>query len=153
MWGEVLRQVTRYPSAVLTGRDAEGYPYSVRCRPRPDLAARVLRITLPPATPIQPGPAGLLCHRHDEALWNLQSIVIRGTLTPEETDWRFEPRALIPGMDQRSPRALLRFLIDSRRRAKDYLARRGLPRPAIPWDDINRIKAQARREGAGRRRG
>jgi hypothetical protein len=151
MWGETLRQVTQYPSAVLTGRDADGYPYSLRCRPRPDLAARALRVELPAGTPLRPGPAGLLCHRHDETLWRLQSVVIRGALVQDEQGWRFEPRAVIPGMDQQSPKAMLRFLLDSRRKAAAYLAKRGLPRPPIPWADINRVKAEAQREGAGRR--
>jgi hypothetical protein len=146
MWGEILRNVTLYPSAVLTGRDADGYPYSVRCTPRPDLAARAFRVALPPETPIQPGPAGLLCHRHDEAMWNLQSFVARGALIRDEAGWRFEPRSSIPGMDQRSPRAMLRFLTDSRRRAKEYLAKRGLPRPAVPWAEIIAVKEQAKRQ-------
>lgn len=150
MWGEVLRQVTRYHNAVITGRDADGYPYSVRCRPRPDVAARVLRLDLPPETPIRPGPAGLLCHQHDESLWNLRSLVIRGALARDDQGWRFEPGAIVPGMDQRSPRAMLRFLVDSRRQAATYLAKRGLPRPAIPWAEIIAVKRRALAKGSER---
>src|SRR5215218_2999835 len=60
VWDEIVRHLPSFESAVLTGLDAEGYPYSVRCRPRIDPTARTLKVQLPAA--IRPGPASLLCH-------------------------------------------------------------------------------------------
>jgi hypothetical protein len=40
---------------------------------------------------------------------------------------------------------MLRFLTDSRRKAKTYLDRRGLPRPTVPWAAIIAVKEQAKR--------
>ena len=34
-WERLLGQLAGYESAVLNGLDAGGYPYSVRCRPKP----------------------------------------------------------------------------------------------------------------------
>lgn len=55
---------------MLNATDPDGRPYSVRCRPRPDSSAGVLRLDLARGGEIQPGPASLLCHTHDEELWN-----------------------------------------------------------------------------------
>ena len=130
------------PSAVISGRDAQGYPFSARCRPTPDAASHTLRVMLPPEAPIEPGPAGLLCHSHDDLLWKQESFGLRGALQRADDGWRLEPLAIIPGI---SPDVLSlgRFFIDSRRKAKAYLAKRNLPRPTIPWDDIIAVKKQA----------
>jgi len=82
MWDEILRHLPDLESAVLTGIDAEGYPYSVRCRPQPD--ARAPRVQLPPYGPVRPGFASLLCRSHDENLWNLKSFLVRGILARED---------------------------------------------------------------------
>ena len=47
MWDEILKYLPKFESAVITGMGEEGYPYSVRCQPRPDGEARVLRVQLP----------------------------------------------------------------------------------------------------------
>ena len=113
-----------------------------RCRPTPDAASHTLRVMLPPEAPIEPGPAGLLCHSHDDLLWKQESFGLRGALQRADDGWRLEPLAIIPGI---SPDVLSlgRFFIDSRRKAKAYLAKRNLPRPTIPWDDIIAVKKQA----------
>ncbi|MFN8503601.1 pyridoxamine 5'-phosphate oxidase family protein [Kouleothrix sp.] len=141
-WPVLLRQLARFPSAVISGRDAQGYPFSARCRPTPDAASHTLRVMLPPEAPIEPGPAGLLCHSHDDLLWKQESFGLRGALQRADDGWRLEPLAIIPGI---SPDVLSlgRFFIDSRRKAKAYLAKRNLPRPTIPWDDIIAVKKQA----------
>ncbi len=36
------------------------------------------------------------------------------------------------------------FVTGSRKNARRYLQKRGLPRPRIPWDEVNAIKGQAR---------
>jgi hypothetical protein len=145
MWAEITRQLAAFESAVLTGRDPDGYPVSVRCRPQPDEHARVLRVRLPSGVPLQPGPAGLLCHRHDEQLWSQRSFLVRGALETDAQGRLFRPRQLVPGLGAGGLPAFVRFVIDARRRTNDYLARRGLARPPIPWSQLNAVKAQAAR--------
>src|SRR5512134_1841187 len=80
MWAEISRRLPAYPSAVITGVNAQGYPASVRCQPQPISASQVLKFQIPDSSHIQPGPASLLCHKHDAQFWNLQSFVVCGTL-------------------------------------------------------------------------
>ena len=84
MWPELLRRLPRFPSAVLTGLDASGRPVSVRCQPTPDQQAQVLRVAIPDGLELAPGPAGLLCHHHDEQLWRLNSFLVRGGLERDD---------------------------------------------------------------------
>jgi hypothetical protein len=143
VWDDVKKHLPDFESAVLTGVDAEGYPFSVRCQPETDDAAEVLRVRLPAETPLQDGPASLLCHRHDENLWKLKSFLVRGTLSQDEKGWKFEPLRFIPGAGIGGLPATVRFFTGSRRNAARYLKKRGLARPRIPWDDVNAVKKQA----------
>jgi hypothetical protein len=143
MWPEVVKRLPRFASAVLTGLDASGDPVSLRCQPTVDHQARLLRVTVPEGLGMVPGPAGLLCHRHDEQLWRLNSFLLRGTLEETGHGWVFRPRQLVRGMDT-TPLSNLRLLRNGRRTAKRYLAARGLPRPTIPWDHYTELKDQAR---------
>lgn len=143
MWDDITKHLPGFESAVLTGVDAEGYPFSVRCWPYPDAAAaKVLRVQLAAGTPIRPGPASLLCHKHDENLWNLRSFLVRGVLNRDERGWSFAPLRFIPGAGIGGLPAMARFFIGSRRNARRYLKKRGLARPGIPWDEINAVKKQ-----------
>ncbi|MDQ4127797.1 MAG: hypothetical protein M3151_07620 [Actinomycetota bacterium] len=143
MWDEIVGLLSGFESAVLTALDAEGYPYSVRCRPRATATGRVIEVSLPAHTPIEAGPASLLCHAHDENLWNLRSFLVRGALRREEGGWAFEPRGFVPGAGVEGPMGVVRFVGGSRKNAERYLKKRGLTRPSIPWKRINEIKAQA----------
>ena len=141
MRAEITRHLYEFGSAVLSGLDEEGYPFSVRCRPYPDTSgAEALKIWLPPGTPVRPGPASLLCHSHDENLWNLKSFLVRGVLVKDAGGWSLEPGRFIPGLGIGGLPAMIRFFFSSRRRASHYLQKRGLTRPRIPWDEINAAK-------------
>jgi hypothetical protein len=143
MWDEIMEHLPDFQSAVLTGVDTEGYPFSVRCWPYPDpTGVEVLRVQLRADTPIRPGSASLLCHKHDENLWNLRSFLVRGVLGRDERGWRLEPLRFIPGAGIGGLPAMARFFIGSRRNARRYLKKRGLARPRIPWDEINAVKKQ-----------
>lgn len=142
MWPEIVKRLPRFASAVLTGLDSCGDPVSVRCQPTLDHQAQVLRVLVPDGLGMVPGPAGLLCHRHDEQLWRLKSFLLRGTLEPIGHGWVFRPRQLVCGMDT-TPLSNLRLLRSSRRTAKRYLATRGLRRPTIPWEHYAQLKDQA----------
>ena len=148
MFAEITEHLYQFESAVLSGLDEEGYPFSVRCRPYSDASgAEVLRVWLPPDTPLRPGPASLLCHSHDENLWNLKSFLVRGVLEKDGGGWSFEPDQFIPGIGFGGLTAMIRFFTGSRRKAGRYLSKRGLERPRIPWDEINAAK-----EGVGSQR-
>jgi len=141
MWAEITGHLYGFESAVLSGLDEAGYPFSVRCRPYPDPSgAEVLRIRLPADTVLRPGPASLLCHRHDENLWNLKSFLVRGSLDHDVGGWNFEPIRFVPGVGIGGLPAMMHFFVGSRRNAARYLKKRGLARPRIPWDEINAVK-------------
>ncbi|HTD20744.1 MAG TPA: hypothetical protein VK667_14560 [Ktedonobacteraceae bacterium] len=150
MWDKITKQLSKYESAVLTGRDAQGYPFSVRCMPQVDIHAQMLRVQLPPGVLLQPGPASLLCHRHNELLWDMESFLLRGNLVQvqDEQGWNFLPQQFIPGTPGTGVGAIissLRWLLTSRQSARRYLEKRNLPRPSIPWSEIMEVKEQARR--------
>jgi hypothetical protein len=144
VWDEILRHLSDFESVVLTGIDAEGYPYSVRNRPHMDPFESILLMRLPAGIPIRPGPASLLCHSHDENLWNLKSFLVRGELSRDARGLSLRPLKFVPGAGIGGPIGVLRFFTGSRRTARRYLERRELPRPRIPWEEINAIKARAR---------
>src|SRR6266496_6760483 len=139
MWPEIIARLPRFASAVLSGLDGGGDPVSVRCQPILDHQAQVLRVEVPDGLGMVPGPAGLLCHCHDEQLWGLESFLLRGSLERTGHDWVFHPHRLVRGMDT-TPVSNLRLLRDGRRTAGRYLATRGLRRPTIPWDHYARLK-------------
>jgi hypothetical protein len=100
----------------------------------------VLRVRLFEGIPLRPGPGSLLCHSHDENLWNLKSFLVRGVLFRYAGGWTFEPVQFIPGAGIGGLPTMIRFLAGSRRNAGRYLKKRGLERPRIPWDEINAAK-------------
>jgi hypothetical protein len=155
MWDEVATRLPEYASAVLTWRDAEGYPYSIRCVPRAEAGSQSFLIVAPPGAPLQVGPASLLCHKHDEWLWHQRSFLARGTLeragAGEDAGWRFRLRSFVPGMGEGGAPAMLRFIVGARRAAGRYLAHRGLPCPVVPWGSLNVIKREALLNVAQRR--
>jgi hypothetical protein len=143
VWDEIAKHLPEFPTAVLNVLDVEGYPYSVRCRPVPERSAGLLRLDLATDAAIQPGRASLLCHSHDELLWNQKVFLVRGRLVRDEDGWALGPEHVVPGAD--SPLSLARFVIGVRRNAAAYLRKHGLARPPIPWDEIDAVKEQARR--------
>jgi hypothetical protein len=146
MWDNIVELLSKYPNAVLTGIDATGYPFSVRCIPTVDMKVEVLHIQALPGVQWQAGPANLLCHRHDELLWNLESFLLKGNLVQDEQGWNFHPSQFIAGTPGTGPGALIatiRWLRESRRRARQYLAKRNMRRPRVPWREIGGVKEEA----------
>jgi hypothetical protein len=142
MWRELAKRLKGFPNAVLTGLDASGDPVSFRCRPILDHQAQVLRVEVPEGLALVPGPAGLLCHQHDDQLWRLRSFLVRGTLIRAGHGWVFEPKKLVAGMDP-TPVGSVRMLRSGRRTTKRYLATRGLSRPRIPWEHYAQLRREA----------
>jgi hypothetical protein len=146
MWNDIAKYLPNFPSAVLNGVDTHGYPFSVRCQPELDDTAQVLRVSLPQGTEIQPGPASLLCHKHDEWLWNLQSFVVRGTFAQDDHGWILCPLQFIPGAGIGGLWALVQFVRTGRRTTRRYLDKRGLQRPDIAWDQVEAMWAESTNE-------
>jgi len=145
MWAEVQRHLRGFSNPVLTGRDGDGYPFSVRCALQLDETQQVLRLSLPGWTRIGPGPASLLCHGHNDLLWDLRSFMVRGTLEPSGGEtWVFRPSRFVPGIGTGGVAGMVRFALAKRRAARRYLERRGMPRPRIDWGQLKAMQATAR---------
>lgn len=143
MWPELARYLPEFSSAVLSGLNATGYPFSQRCRPQLDPAMQVLWLDLPPDTPVQQGRACLLCHRHDERLWNLKSFVVQGVLERDDEGWRLRPERFIPGVAIGGVMSYVRFIRDGRRTAARYWQKRGWPKPIVPWHELDELMTLA----------
>jgi hypothetical protein len=134
MWNQLSRYLPEFSSAVLTSVDPAGFPFSLRCQPRLNPARQVLLIDLPVSAPLQPGPAGLLCHTHNDHLWNLKSFVVRGALERDGAAWLLRPAQFIPGMGIGGWRSYVHFVRHGRQATRAYFAKRGLPQPHVDLD-------------------
>ena len=137
MWSELRKALALFPTVVLNWVDENGYPASARIAPRPDARAELLRFDPPAGLVPREGPASILGHSHNEQTWNLKAFLARGRLDRDASGWVFRPSAFIPGQGIGSPLDEVKGTLGLRRTAKRYLERRGLSRPAIPWDKIN----------------
>lgn len=136
MRDELERAVARFPDAVLSATDGEGWPVSVRCRPRYDRARGVLRGELAPGVDVVAGPASLLWHSHDAKLARLRSFLVRGDLVPEGLEWIMMPTRTVAGVGMSGPLGDARAFAAARRRAARHLAARGIARPEVPWNRL-----------------
>lgn len=146
MWDDLVNNLPKYANPILTGVDAGGYPFSIRCEPELDQTQERLHVNIFSELPIEQGPASLMCHSHDELLWDLSSFLVRGRLEKVATGWVFYPDKFIRSDVSSSPVAQMKGVFKMRKRAKKYLAERGLPWPTIPWDDIKALRAEAKED-------
>jgi hypothetical protein len=138
---EVAEWFNKFDGAVLTVVDSDGYPASIRVDPRAyDVATGELPTTLSDELHAAEGPAGLLCHSHDEKLWNLQMIDIKGHIEKRQDAWAF----VVGDFQPPSKLAFLSFIRGARRAANKYLERRGLKRPEVNWAAVKEIQRRAR---------
>lgn len=150
MWNQIVKNLAKFSNAVLTGIDSDGYPVSIRCVPQVDGARQVLRISIADGIPIRPGPVGLLCHSHDEQIWNLRSFLVQGRLVRSEQGWELKPERFIPGGGMLGPIDQMRQIFKARDDAKKYVQKRGIPWPKVQWDEYIKLKKEAlrlRRQG------
>jgi hypothetical protein len=145
MWDDLVRNLGKYPTAVLTVTDAAAYPFSIRCVPEPDPDGQVLRVNLPAYVDVQTGPAGLLCHFHDDLLWNQTNFVAYGVLERDGSGWVFRPTRLIEGAG--AGMSFMRQARGGRSSAQRYLDKRGLAWPTVPWARLHAIYEKAQRTG------
>jgi hypothetical protein len=141
VWDEAAKWLNKFPEAVLTVTDANGYPASVRVSTRPyDKTTGELAVSLPDAVDWATGPASLLCHSHDEKMWNLQMLMINGAVEKRDGAWVFGTEHFKPP----SKLAVVDFIRNARRSAQKYLDKRGLPRPEVNWAEIKEIQRRAK---------
>jgi len=143
MWNDIVKNIEEYPSAVLTLVDERGYPFSLRCTAKPESSSQTLRLQLPEGLSVKSGPARLLCHKHDELSWNLESFGVSGTLEEDNRGWILRPHRFIPGLGTK-PLDLLKAIRNSRNATNNYLRKRGLKRPKIPWDEVKELYKEAK---------
>lgn len=141
-WRDVARAIPHYESAVLSARDSDGYPVTIRCVPAPDENRVAFMVRIPEGLGVAAGPAWLLCHFHDERFWSLRSFGARGRLERADGGWLFRPTAFVPGMG--GVMAMVRMFVGGRRRAYRYLAVRHLEPPDIRWDLVHEAKSRAK---------
>jgi hypothetical protein len=147
MRADIQRHLRGFSSPVLTGLDSDSYPFSIRCTPQFDETQEVLHVSLAAWTRIRPGPASLLCHGHNQLLWNLRSFMVRGTLEQTGGDsWLFRPSRFVPGIGIGGLAGMVRFALAKRRAARRYLERRGLPRPRVDWVQLKTVQERVRQQ-------
>ena len=141
MWSEAAAWLAKFDLAVLTFMDVNGYPASMRVETSGyDGATGVLTATVPDALIPVAGAANLMCHSHNEQLWNLKMMAIKGTLEQSEGAWAFRSKQFDPP----SRLAVVQFVGNLRRSAQRYLDRRGLSRPEVNWDSVKEIQRRAK---------
>ncbi|WP_406078897.1 pyridoxamine 5'-phosphate oxidase family protein [Micromonospora sp. NBC_00858] len=129
--------LAEFPSAVLGARDVDGAPILSRTRPVPRAGGYSLDV--PTDAKIAPGPASLLVHRHDDRLGNLRNALVKGDLVRDDGGWLLVPQRVVEPSPGNGARAVLRTLRATRRSTRSYLARRGLARPRVQWDQFQNI--------------
>jgi hypothetical protein len=141
MWAEAAKWLAKFPDVVVTALDEDGYPISVReATSAYDAAIGELPVRLAETLRPTEGPAGLLCHRHDEKLWNQSAIQVKGSLLRREDDWLFVSSAFTPPSRLAAVQTIKRVRASSDR----YLAKRGLEPPVVNWTSVADIWRRAR---------
>jgi hypothetical protein len=141
VWSEAAKWLGEFDEAVLTALDADGYPVSIRIDPRNyDATTGALPATFPSVLNVAAGPANLMSHRHDEKMWHLNAIQIKGRLESHDGGWVFQSA----NFDAPSKLAFIQFLASTRTAGQKYLDKRGLQRPAINWSAVKEIQRRGR---------
>ncbi len=139
MWASAARWIGKFEEGVVNALDERGYPLSVRQTSLPyDGATGRMRVVIPENLGAQEGRASLLCHTHDEKLWNLRSILLHGRLERESGAWVFVTTSF-------TPPSVLQMLRNVRKAATKYLADRGLPTPEVNYEAVARLWEKAAR--------
>ena len=96
---------------------------------------------MPDAVRAVEGPANLMCHYHDEKMWKLKAILIKGRVENRDGAWVFVSTAFSPP----SKLEVLSFIKGrAGTSAQKYLDKRGLKRPAVNWAAVKEIKRRVK---------
>jgi hypothetical protein len=137
VWREAGKAVAAFSEGVLTALDAGGFPVSVRQLSLPyDRTTGRMPVQVPDVLGVVEGPANLLCHTHDDQLWNQKMAQLKGRLEREGDGWVFVTTAY-------APPSMVAMIRGVHRSADAYLAKRGLPRPKVAFDVIERLWQRA----------
>ena len=149
MWNKRLIACARaYPSGVLTIVEDSGYPLSVRCVAEFDDARELILFpALPPDVVGRREAACLLFHRHDADMSGQRELLIKGERREEAGVLIMRPGDFLTGSGRQdtdrmpyagSPLDILRYMMLGRRKARQYLAKRGKPWTPRPWGKMLR---------------
>lgn len=138
MWHKAAKDLSAYSEAVVNVLDVEGFPVSVRqVALRFDPEQGTMPLVMPAALRPAEGPASLLAHFHNDQLWALRAMLIRGRVERRGEVWTFVST-------EYKPRSPWRQLKDVKRAVEQYLTKRGLSRPKIAYDVIHRLFREAK---------
>lgn len=138
MWAEAAKAIAKFSEGVVTALDTRGYPVSVRLLSLPYNGANgELPVSFPEALDVAPGPANLLCHFHDDKLWNMRAVSVKGRVEARAGRWVFVTTAY-------QPESTLAMIKRMRRSGETYLEKRGLPPPVIDFDAVKRLWVRAK---------
>ena len=141
MWAEAAKWLGKFDETVLTGLDVDGYPVSIRVDPRNyDATTGTLPAAFPSTLHVVEGPANLLSHTHDEKMWHLNMIQVKGRLESRSGRWVFQST----NFDAPSKLAFLQFVRNTRTAGQKYLDKRGLKRPPVNWSAVKEIQRRGR---------
>lgn len=143
MWQLASESLSDFPEIVVTAVGIDGHPVSVRQHaPRYDAHTGEMPVVIPASLAPAAGPANVLAHSHDENLWNLRIVRIKGRLERRDGGWTFVSTSFTPpspaGFKSRWQMAKA-----MRRSSSRYLAARGLRRPKVNWTIIKSMQHQA----------
>ena len=143
MWSEPARELASFEEAVVTALDSSGYPVSVRHKtPHYEPTTGEFTVVWPLGLSVAEGPAVVLCHSHDENLWNIKQMQIKGRLERRADRWVFTSAGF--RCPPRSQLAVFwRMSRDMRRAGRRYLDRRGLEMPTVNWKALQALRRSA----------
>ena len=143
MWAEAAKSLAAFPEVVVTTVDADGYPVSIRqTAPRYDAETGQMPVVWPPDFAVTEGSAIVLGHSHDEKLWNLKTMQIKGRLERRAGGWVFISTAFTPPSGMLV--AFWRLSKNGRAAGRRYLEKRSLTPPSVNWDAIHELQRRAR---------
>ena len=143
MWAEAAKWLAKFPEAVVTAVDTDGYPVSIRqTAPHYDAETGQMPVAWPPDLTVAEGPATILCHSHDEKAWNLKAMQIKGRLERRAGEWTFISTAFTPPSGMLI--AFWQFSKNGRAATRRYLDKRGITPPTVNWDAIHDLWRRAR---------
>lgn len=143
MWTDAAKALAAFPEVVVTAVGPDGYPVSVRQNSlRYDAVTGEMLVAWPEEVAVAEGPANLLCHSHDENLWNIKALQIKGHLERRGDDWVFIGSAFTPPSSMVV--TLWRAARSNRAAGHRYLQRRGLERPQVNWPAITEMHRRVR---------
>ncbi|WP_101949205.1 hypothetical protein [Mycobacterium sp. 3519A] len=141
MWAEAAKWLAKFAETVVTGVDEDGYAVSVRAATSGyDTATGALPVHFPPELRVVEGPANLLCHSHDDKMWNLKMVQVKGRLERRNDDWVFQSTKF----DAPAKLTFVQFLRSNSASAQKYLDKRGLTRPTVNWPAIKEIQRRVK---------